>query len=1681
MVIAHSSIRDITGSKEAQRLPEEELIAFAELGISVSDTETTGLARGRHGLTEIGSIRAIKPSLSEKVHGNDKPHLMAFHQFILPLKPQYQDYLAACAANEAAGKPPPPYDRKKYEYAIDPRALAVTGTEIVRDQGLNGPITGLKVRTVNAQGQQVITPVDAVPFYKVATQFMEFTRNGDQDVYYNAPFDLPFLGKLIADVYVDKMLREERYRHEAVVSDERFDKAQRVQLREMDKPYDVLSEGEKESLRGLLTTVIDVPAVYTNSAQFRCLLYGNLVANGFGVRNTLDDVYKSFAPDEAERGDHSAVEDVVMAARVALRQAEKNKGEIHTITELFGDLLKRVDPKGQTTEAPARPHSNGNKDEPPVVGDIILKFSDDPKSLGEKAQRFWEFLAAFDEVTLANDRAPHHLVDIDSKMHTVTINAERKDTLSLRFLKKTAYFHQLMKQDGVVHSFTPFDSTGTVMDVTLKARDGSLKVVEDVPYGSLRANTAFLEKHPEQAEDYLRLIRVLTKTDKSVGPVVLREEDDGGVSIIVKGHLRGFGECMLRMPKDQSIADATEGLAKELQVQLRIGAIPHVSGFGQTQNIDIRDDEDSAADAEAEDKREETSKLEVQLRHMQGEQVTLTLSPEVFACMAMRLRTNASSLLERKVIPTTHGDLTIVYSDAQQRYSLTGKMDALHDFVDLDRDETSPEPAKGEKPSNLIRDASWMLYRLQRMDGTFRVRVDGHMGVLEQDDGVSLEAMAQLTRLGIPFKAYDREIKIDLAQLMKNAFHYSVELKRDEQQRKKDMERVESKQEHRPPAYLQDAHYQLLEGNAEALEVNEEGKCWLLDHSKAMHGQPQHHLLEMNAYGVPLVFKDKQLVAERSGVQGILKPLLRTLDDGSLDVRLKDKDSPLLLELAAHRLAQQKVDVSAFVKTDSPYHWIVPAPMRGKVMEVLDEASRFTYWMSKATGSERQLLDGLKLDTPQGVVRAGLPEMQFMQNPQMLTKLLAIHATLSNPALFKQLRTLRNELIDTRLVDPRRADLFELSESTRGHAPVLRSTSESLEGHIDLLGSPQNPVKVLKEQLTTLGVLLHDVKSIRSRQTIHSHDAVDEGLDALAIAQERLSQVVHGMQHLEEDMAVVRAKVTGTERTGGLLQEIGVSMARVLEDKARAVAQYDKNANLWRRMQPYMQEMSELLGIESGNTVMQQIAQQAADRYLSQMAVSSDTRIVKERVADYLLHEAFPDWKAPQRKEYIKERVQEAAVAVVSSRVEMEDKPYYKIPFEKWKQQHANAIETVDARIKKAFERKGKYYLQLARHDGNDFYLAAGNACLLEAGWDEARIGAEKQSRLTYRKEMLARAAIEERVVSEDTTKLKDLLDTIELPEHAERAREKMLRTAYHDYMKSAVARPSSTGHDYELLKQRKALLSDIANTREEVEDLSNSLPHFLRDISGLIVMLQQDPAMAAMLGDDGQRQIGEIAAKIHNKPEIVGIDARPVARVRELIDHHAAAMKEHLDDVFTGKGASPQFEEGKVKMPLVQVKQMFDRWQMQELETPEPVKQKSILSVDADLAKQHPLLAHPEVRRLCFDKDAKVGVVTGSVVAGVTLPQRLRERREVWGKLKATAVDSGLMMPAMPRDKGEIHEVPIAVIRGKQKPTTQVQDVQPVSSRQKARDHRRKEFGKAIVGVLGDVDLDMTKKGSGR
>ena len=797
------AVQNIT-FKEDGRTPQlsgEQLQQLCELGITISDTETTGLQRGKAGLSEFASIRAVK---AEKGEPNiDGYKLELFHCFVLPFRPEYQTYQHYKKRAEENGEPIPEYNREAYEYDIAPAALDVTGTRFIR-KSLDGPLTGMKVL-----GEKV----DAHPFYEVWDEIQAFTHNGKGDVYYNTPFDKPFLDALSDDL----------------------------------KAFNLES------------TEIDAEDPYKNSSLYQCLLFNYMQAGGIDASNRLDDAFRKLVdPDFTEREEHSGIEDILMAAKVACKIAEHRKAEhlpaVPSMQELYALLVHKIDPKAHVRLMPPRSYGK----EETVLGDIEIQFSNAPEALGPDAVRLWHFLSSFDKVTKLNSRVPKHLIECDAKTHRVTINAERKQPLSLNFLKKWMLFDQLGDHPSI-QGFYPFDSTGTHVDVMLReevAKKGGQELIHDVSLGSLRANQQFLRKHPELTLPCLDLIQRIRKLDNSIGIVTVRlDEESGTYQIGVSGHQRQFGQVRFALPKGARLEEAAGLITPKMDRLLKLGVIPYMQG------LEYGKEEEEQTDTKRGPEKADRIDTTVDAS---SDTIQLTLSPLMLQMVALQMGKSPQHIHQLKHIPTQSGNITIERQiDAkthEEYYRLSGSMEAFWDFSIIQKkQEVSEEAEIGNKPSSIIRNASWIVNRLEKLPGTYGIKLKGKMLLIEQKDGVSLEALNLLQRLELlPFKAYKDHIKIDARVLMQDAFSWSQALSRLEESRKAEQDRPLEKQQFRARQSVKNAHQALLKGHIQAVEVDDYGTCWALDGSKNAQADGADNHYPISGASHPFVMRDKK-------------------------------------------------------------------------------------------------------------------------------------------------------------------------------------------------------------------------------------------------------------------------------------------------------------------------------------------------------------------------------------------------------------------------------------------------------------------------------------------------------------------------------------------------------------------------------------------------------------------------------------------------------------------------------------------------------------------------------------------------------------------------------------------------------------------------------------------------------
>ena len=1674
---SESFIRDITDSPESEKLPAHELAALADLTpdspLCISDTETTGLNRDRNGLTEIASIRAMR-----KTHGS-APRLELFHSFILPFRPEYQDYLEDCAHAKDAGLPLPPYSRSRYEYEIEPQALAVTGTEILRDR-LDGPITGLKVNG---------KPVAGVPFYAAMDAYLHFTSNGSNEAFYNAPFDAPFLGKLIADVRSYNLARANAHHGHEVQPYATLDAdAQHLIHEYADHDYASLTPQQRSNLVKALRPLADIPDPYRNPAHYRCLMYNFLTQFGFGPRSTLDDAIRLTGVDSEHggRGDHSGIEDVLLAARVALKLIDPETSQIRKIHALYGEMLRRVDPHGSVHEAPQRLNKRGEI----VEGDIQLSFSQAPSMLSKKAQHFWGFIEAFDEVTKRNNRVPHHLLHIDTNNHHAVVNVERKNPLILSFLKKSIAQQQAMDSKALT-TITPYDSTGKV-DVTLQAIDpatGLPRIIEDIPFGALNANRTFLEAHHEYAENYLTLMAQLYKSDPRVGMVLFRDREDGKSQAVIRGHQRAFGECILPLPHGEELTRAQcEALRESLQVQLKLGAIPNVQQFIPDSEIEEQRDTLRVEDELAADSKRilhtEQPQFVSELLGTSSNTMQMTMSPLMFACIAYRLGNTPDGLIKKGGVDTLHGRINIRHprNGTGEHYILNGQLEAFHDVVEVDhgsqhhpRDAISPD---GEKPTTLIQDASWLLHRLQRIPGTYGITIKDNMAILDQRAGVDLEALGLLFRVGIPFKAYDRSIKVDIHQLMENAFHWSKELDRAQSERKQERDDDVAPENARfaPPRFLRDVRNHLWHGDAKALEVNEKRQCWILDSSRAMHGQPQHHLLEQHGDGIRLNFANKRLIVEESDIQGPQRLRLTPLMHGGVSVRA----TPLVLYIATHRLAQRGVDSTSFADPLHPTIWRIPEVHRTLATHTLREASRFVYWLSKATGSERQSIQHMALHAEDGAIICAIPSLAFLARPALFKQMLDVHRDLSDISVDMWIRSLQpgyrrqpSSSSDSGLPDPyyadrRRDDLLKMVETVRHKSEVMVQLTRRLEDynkHLGGKGHERNPSSInltnlLRDDLSTLGLLRHELSSAdHALGSPSAHSA--QWLASIHLAQTQLGNVAFGAIQLRDDIENARKTIAGTgQQSIGLMGRTAQSMAMAIGEYAEYILRTGPDSDLDIAMQPYHEALAGLVGNDAKDEILQPHAQIAAMRHLLRMATAGTKRPEDAKIADYLLTIGYPEYKPKQRKALLRlysDGATETGIADINrlfphfKGVDAKDhwlirqhqlltvsagKPESR---EAWEAYHPEILEAVEKEIASAYRKRGKHYLRMARIKAegdlssdqllSGYCLGLARECFERSDWSHHKI--EKEIRATEQKinrfrngDMSARlssatvAETHEHIAlhtAGNAGSKEDLLKTINLPDQEAHAREHILAKAYKRYCSDIDAMHAERIiAPYAGLKQRRALIGDIKKTLKESLDLLKAKPHHVRHIQHALSLLQQDSNLTQSFANEAAIRPQEIGEKINTTPDHVGITDSTLADIHGAIAAQHAYIRDNFLGLLGQHGIEPAATaDQSVTIRAQDMVHLFDLWRGEKIRT-KTRKESAPKEIPHHL---HPWLTRAAERLFTCPVVTAVALTKSAtdVTCQIELPLEETKRTRAWAQLQLATTGLGLRLPDMP------------------------------------------------------------------
>lgn len=1672
---SHQFIQDITDTQSAIRLTPDEKRQAAAGGNCFSDTETTGRPPQKLGLTEVASQRVVMDAQSGALR-----HEM-FQAHILPWRPQIQDYFAAVNFAKENKLPPPVYDRRKYEYRIDPRALAVTGAEFVREPK-DGPITAMKIN-----GKRV----RAFPFYEVKQAFLAFNAQGAKECFYNSQFDARVLADQIADVESYALATANRHQDETTLDDPRLRDADVLVLKALqDKPYAELNDFERREVAEALKPLAEVLSAYTDSSQFHCLMLAYLAEQGFSARNRLDDAHAAVYPDAPKRAEHKADEDVTMAAQVGLWLARQGNGEIPDVRQLFERLVQKADPLASVERLPPR-----DWNERQVAGDLALKFSAAPEAMGPQARKLWDFIAAFGKIEDAapSGGVPRHLLQVDAGLHRIDLNAERQPPLTLNFLKKLIFFSHL-QDSQVIDTLVPHHSAGTVVDVVLKPHGSQpSRTITDVHYASLRANRQFIETHPDRAADYLALIAAMRKADPRVGMVLLRERSNGALDIILQGHVKAFGEVVIRLAPGTPIPSADEGpqafadLQQRAEDQMRLGAIPHVTGLSVEEEdgdpATLADDNDEIDEQQQLRRSKAPVGLTYDAKAPADEQMQLVVSEAIFTLMALRLHDTPQAMASRGYLTTTSGKRIQVVKHVTPRekgqrrdtvqYQMVCARDTFHEFVDLRQTLTSPHTpvnaaaseestAVGERPSNLIKDASWLLYRLEQIPGTYGLHLEGNMAVLEQRDGVDVEALGLLQRVGIPYKAYGDCIKVDAAQLMKNAFHWSVALSREQKARNAEEDRDPQRQTKAPPKFLESTRAALVRHPNCALEVNEARQYFLVDGSVDEAGQENHYPLDPAIDMPKFTFHQGKLVPWRSDLKGIYQAKLIDHADGTRAFPRTD-DNAVLYHLVAHQLEDSGINLQQIAPAQQP-----------KVTKAIEEAARFMLGIAKSTRSQRLPIDQAELS--EGEVLLQLPQQQFIAQPSLFMRMLDQHQKLAGQTLDQLIRDLHKTLPDPVLEDSRRSDPKDITDRINAQREVLLLAYGWISKLQDVLGGEVkqgdslhlNPPAALQRELETLGTLLHELSS--SGAAIKPEDVASLRAH-IDTAQGLLSNVAYGHGHMREHFSVAGKTILSKDRHC-LWAKLGEAMAQQIGAYATQAAYTYPDSDLAEVMEPFQAELLQYFDISEA--AYRQFAYRAALRELLQYrqrelqgVVSPDERAFQQRILTYLIEAADPEF--PLRSDVIIDLYREGATP------EMIRKIHEALPFnqkskntmaervlwqfkllsgdepiqptmEAWWRNHPEEAHNIDDTVKRAFAARGKQYLTVARLNEQggvteDLMQASllrleARDCFLRAGWGDERIAKEmaKPISRTMKEEtkhhVRARVALEPLPLSGHAN-AQELKKRINLPGHEERLRLKLRENAYATY--ESEVRELIASREASSLKQAGRLLSDardthaefklshvlldaVAKLRKETMDVRRSKPHHLRDLQAAIALGDQDDRVQQQFNNDEQETaVGKIIREVKATPEEFGLTAETVAQIHGYSQALNAAMQQHALAHFEALGITPEVERNQLlRMPYLALENAFDQWRKAkkhpDKDLPYGLKKQRI-------EIQHRLKALPQVVNLDL-RHPEAGVK-----CTVWLPEDVAQRQQAWDEVADTIWGLGVRVPQMPASGGQ-HEV---------------------------------------------------------
>lgn len=603
--------------------------------------------------------------------------VLPFNKFMLTTTPAYYEHRKKVKEWEASKEGErPEYKQNICEYQISPEALAVTNTEILRNE--YGEPFGIAVAGEKVPKNMIGYPED------IWKEFFEFIDNDDL-VAFNSIFDNGGTLRQVTNLFeatkntisqeqFPGLLQEalsletkysiqifQRYRgelqtvklngHEKLEEEKRYhveDIAEKIenylssypQLRIVDEKARnsyTSKVAPKSSVNGFIfkDRFFESTAYQqlSNPARMKCLMLAALTHMGEGVSNRLDDFAvrygEEFVRDDSQ---HDALEDIIPYISIAAKQIEQCfEGGVPNYAELWEVILS--EDLGQESGIASEAVEEDYKNMLERKGDIILRFPEDYED-NPAAAHYLEFFRNIMDVNRRNSRSSMTGVRyIDEENGVVVLQGfkdESSRTLQYHGLFKRILFDRavrsaLVDSQGVplIESMSFFDSLSRV-NLTIRGEGNEWqRTAQHIPLSFLRKSMEYLVSRrdefaddPELLRSNLDFLRTLGEYDR-IGLAIL---NDRGLEI--KGHQRGYGSLSIVAPGSTQASDIQNEVLNNLTSLLKTFAI---AGSGQAERIYETSEEDSEKKEQKTNAPGEEPRVVIKLHG--DHQVTATFGP----------------------------------------------------------------------------------------------------------------------------------------------------------------------------------------------------------------------------------------------------------------------------------------------------------------------------------------------------------------------------------------------------------------------------------------------------------------------------------------------------------------------------------------------------------------------------------------------------------------------------------------------------------------------------------------------------------------------------------------------------------------------------------------------------------------------------------------------------------------------------------------------------------------------------------------------------------------------------------------------------------------------------------------------------------------------------------------------